>query len=50
MAGWLIALTGGIYAAIAVQMFVKGNIPMTIVYAGYAFSNVGLYFIAKGTP
>lgn len=48
MAAWLIALTGLQYAAVAVQMYLKGNIPLTVVYAGYAFSNVGLYVIAKG--
>lgn len=49
MSAWLIALTGGIYAAVAVQMGFKGNLPMTIVYAGYAFSNIGLYIISKGS-
>lgn len=32
MAGWLIALTGCIYAYVA--------------YAGYAFANIGLYIAA----
>jgi hypothetical protein len=46
MSGWLIALTGAIYAWIAVEQGLKGNLPMCVVYAGYAFSNVGLYVLA----
>ena len=47
MSGWLIALTGAIYAFVALEQGLKGNIPMCIAYAGYAFSNIGLYFLAK---
>jgi hypothetical protein len=48
MSPWLIILTGLIYAYIAVeQLFFSKNIPMTIVYSGYAFSNVGLWWLAK---
>jgi len=47
MSAWLIALTGVIYAYIAVEQFMKGNPNMAIVYAGYASSNVGLYLLAK---
>lgn len=43
MSGWLIIVTTVIYAGIAVEQLVKGNIPMAVVYAGYAFANVGLY-------
>jgi hypothetical protein len=46
MSSWLIALTGAIYAWIAVEQGLKGNLPMCVVYAGYAFSNVGLYVLA----
>lgn len=48
MSGWLIAFVGLIYAGIAVDSFVRGNHPNAIVFAGYAFSNVGLYIMAKG--
>jgi len=44
---WLIILTGVIYGYIAVEQFFKGNPQMTVVYAGYAFSNVGLYMMAR---
>ena len=46
MSGWLIIVTGLIYAYIAVEQGIKGNFNMSIVYGGYAFSNVGLYLLA----
>ena len=45
MSSWLIILTGLIYAYIALEQSFKGNIPMAVVYSGYAFSNVGLYIL-----
>lgn len=47
MSGWLIALTGLIYAAVAVEQVVKGNWPMAITYLCYAGANIGLYMLAK---
>jgi len=47
MSAWLIILTGAIYAYIAGEQFIKENPYMAIVYAGYSFSNVGLYLLAK---
>ena len=47
MSSWLIAITGLIYFGVACEQFYKTNIPMTVVYAGYAFSNIGLYYLAK---
>lgn len=46
MSAWLIIVTGCIYAYIAFEQFLKGNMYMAIVYSGYAFSNVGLYMLA----
>lgn len=46
MSSWLIILTGLIYAYIAGEQGFKGNMPMLVVYTGYAFSNVGLYLMA----
>jgi hypothetical protein len=46
MSSWLIIVTGLIYAYIAVEQGMKGNIALLVVYAGYAFSNVGLYWMA----
>lgn len=47
MSSWLIAVTGCIYLYIAIEQSLKGNLSMGVVYAGYAFSNVGLYLLAK---
>ncbi len=47
MSSWLVILTGLIYAYIAAEQVAKGNSPMSIVYAGYAFSNIGLWLSVK---
>ena len=47
MSSWLIIVTGLIYFYIGIEQGVKGNLPMAVVYTGYAFSNVGLYIMAK---
>ena len=47
MSGWLIALTGLAYAYVALEQARKGNAGMAVIYAGYAFSNVGFYMLAK---
>lgn len=46
MSAWLIAFVGLIYAGIGVMQFSKGNLSLGIVFTGYAFSNIGLYFLA----
>lgn len=46
MSAWLIILTGLIYFYIAGEQALKGNLPMAVIYSGYAFSNVGLYIMA----
>jgi hypothetical protein len=47
MSGGLIVITGLIYAYIAIEQCIKGNIGLAIAYTGYAFSNIGLYILAK---
>jgi hypothetical protein len=47
MSAWLIALTGLIYAGVALEQGYKGNYAMLVVYLGYAFSNIGLYKLAS---
>jgi len=47
MSSSLVIITGLIYAAIAVDQAFKANAAMTIVFAGYAFSNVGLWLSVK---
>jgi len=46
MSALLIIVTGCIYAYIAAEQGLKGNIAMLVVYGGYAFSNIGLYWMA----
>jgi hypothetical protein len=41
MSGWLIAGVGLVYLGVSVEQALKGNWGMGIVFAGYAFSNVG---------
>ena len=47
MSTWLIAFVGAIYAFIAVEQLLRGNVYMAIVFSGYSFSNVGLYLMTK---
>jgi hypothetical protein len=47
MSGWLIILTGAIYAYVALEQGMKGNTGMAMAYAGYAFSNIGLWMLAR---
>lgn len=46
MSGWLIALTGCIYAYVAAEQAWRGNVGLAIAYSGYAFANIGLYLVA----
>jgi hypothetical protein len=47
VSSWLIIVTGLIYLYIGLEQGYKNNIPMAVVYTGYAFSNVGLYILAS---
>lgn len=47
MSAWLILFTGLVYAYVSIEQGIKGNTGMTIAYAGYAFSNIGLYMLAS---
>lgn len=47
MSAWLIAFTGIIYAYVAIEQGMKGNVGMFIAYIGYAFSNIGLFMLAS---
>lgn len=46
MSPWLIIVTGLIYFWIAVEQFVGKNWAVAIMFAGYAFSNIGLWLLA----
>lgn len=43
MSQWLVAATGIAYLWVSIEQLIKGNVPMAIVYFGYAIANVGLY-------
>jgi hypothetical protein len=47
MSAWLIIACGCAYAWVAIDQGMKGNAPMAVTYAGYAFSNIGLYLMAR---
>ena len=47
MSGNLIILTGLIYTYVAVELWLKGQQGLAVAYAGYAFSNVGLYLATR---
>ena len=47
MSGWLIALTGVIYAYVALEQGLKGYMGMCMAYMVYAFANNGLWKLAS---
>lgn len=46
MSSNLIIVTGLIYAYIAVEQALKGNMGLACMYSGYCFANYGAYLIA----
>lgn len=47
MSAWLIAIIGVVYAVVAADLLVKGNLGLGIAFIGYSFANIGLYLAAK---
>jgi hypothetical protein len=47
MSSWLIAVIGVVYAAVAVDQFLKGGVGQGIMFMGYAIGNIGLVIVAK---
>jgi hypothetical protein len=47
MGPWLVAGVGIVYAIASIEQVFKGQIPNAIIFAGYAFSNVGLYMLTR---
>ena len=47
MSQGLIVLTGIIYGYIAAEQSYKGNIAVGMMFAGYAFANIGIFMQAK---
>lgn len=46
MSGPLILFVGAIYAFVSLDSLREGDLGMCIAFAGYAFSNYGLYLLA----
>lgn len=46
MSGFLIALTGLIYAYVSADLLWSGKTGLGIAYLGYAFANIGLFLAA----
>ena len=49
MSAWLIAIIGVVYAVVAADLLIRGNIGLGIAFVGYYIGNVGLYLAAKVT-
>ena len=47
MSSHLIAITGLIYAYVAIEQALCGSPLMAITYFGYAFANIGLYGLSQ---
>lgn len=47
MASWLIAIIGVVYLVVAIDLFMKGQVGLSIAFVGYSLGNVGLYIAAK---
>jgi hypothetical protein len=47
MSPWLILVVMVIYSVIAIDLWRGGNPAMAVVFAGYAFSNIGLWAASR---
>lgn len=47
MSGWLIAAVTLAYIGVAFDQFQKGNLPMALVWVGYAIANIGMIWALK---
>jgi hypothetical protein len=48
MSAWLIAIIGVVYAVVAADLLLRGNLGLGIAFVGYSIGNVGLYLAARG--
>ena len=48
MSDLLIVLVGLIYSGVSIEQLIRGNWPLSIVFFGYAFSNIGFWYALKG--
>ncbi len=47
MSSWLILAIGAVYLVIGADLWWQGKFGLAMAFAGYAFSNIGLYLAAK---
>ena len=47
MAAPLIAITGVIYAWVAIDLAMRGRYDLATAYLGYSFANIGLFLAAR---
>ena len=47
MSSWLIAVIGVVYLFVAVDLYIKGQLGLSIAFLGYSLGNVGLFMEAK---
>lgn len=47
MAPWLILIIGAVYLFTALDLLKNGQGGLALAFAGYAFSNIGLYLAAR---
>lgn len=47
MSANLIAITGVIYAYVAVDLWLNGKTGLSLAYVGYSFANAGLWMAAR---
>ena len=47
MSSYLIAIIGFVYLAVAVDLFLKGQIGLSISFVGYSLGNLGLWMVTK---
>ena len=47
MSGWLIAVIGVVYLVVAIDLYIKGQVGLSIAFLGYSLGNVGLFMEAR---
>jgi hypothetical protein len=47
MSSWLIAVIGVVYLVVAVDLYIKGQVGLSIAFLGYSLGNVGLFMEAR---
>jgi len=47
MSSWLIAVIGVVYLFVAVDLYIKGQVGLSIAFLGYSLGNIGLFMEAR---